>query len=89
MRNQLQRFESLRRRLPSVKIAVGWAAARCYGAAPEHGILITMRIDFDPQAMASSAFYRLLTAVVVPRPIAWVSTVSPDTFIPNLAPAMF
>ena len=48
-----------------------------------------MRIDFDPQAMASSAFYRLLTAVVVPRPIAWVSTVSPDTFIPNLAPHSF
>jgi flavin reductase (DIM6/NTAB) family NADH-FMN oxidoreductase RutF len=48
-----------------------------------------MRIDFDPQAMDNTAFYRLLTAVVVPRPIAWVSTVSPYTFTPNLAPHSF
>ncbi|MFC1415801.1 flavin reductase family protein [Streptacidiphilus cavernicola] len=48
-----------------------------------------MRIDFDPQAMDNAAFYRLLTAVVVPRPIAWVSTVSPYTFTPNLAPHSF
>ncbi|MFC7219497.1 flavin reductase family protein [Streptomyces polyrhachis] len=49
-----------------------------------------MRIDFDPSAMGRDAFYRLLTAVVVPRPIAWVSTVSkehPDR--PNLAPHSF
>lgn len=32
--------------------------------------------------------YRLLTAVVVPRPIAWVSTVSPDGVV-NLAPHSF
>ncbi|MFJ3306498.1 flavin reductase family protein [Streptomyces sp. NPDC086549] len=48
-----------------------------------------MRVDFDPQAMATHDFYRLLTAVVVPRPIAWVSTVSPDRFLPNLAPHSF
>ena len=49
-----------------------------------------MRIDFDPQAMASSAFYKLLTAVVVPRPIAWVSTLSSvDPFRANLAPHSF
>ncbi|MEU6244005.1 flavin reductase family protein [Streptomyces sp. NPDC047024] len=49
-----------------------------------------MRIDFDPSAMSTHAFYRLLTAVVVPRPIAWVSTISkehPDR--PNLAPHSF
>jgi flavin reductase (DIM6/NTAB) family NADH-FMN oxidoreductase RutF len=48
-----------------------------------------MRIDFDPQDMDTASFYRLLTAVVVPRPIAWVSTVSPDAFTPNLAPHSF
>ena len=49
-----------------------------------------MRIDFDPAAMDSQAFYRLLTAVVVPRPIAWVSTVSAGPlFTPNLAPHSF
>ncbi|AZS76214.1 protein-L-isoaspartate O-methyltransferase [Streptomyces lydicus] len=34
-------------------------------------------------------FYKLLTAVVVPRPIAWVSTISPDCASANLAPAKF
>ncbi|MHA6757849.1 flavin reductase family protein [Streptacidiphilus sp. PAMC 29251] len=49
-----------------------------------------MRIDFDPRVMDSSAFYRLLTAVVVPRPIAWVSTVSAGPpFRANLAPHSF
>ena len=49
-----------------------------------------MRIDFDPQVMDSSAFYRLLTSVVVPRPIAWVSTLSPVVPFPaNLAPHSF
>ncbi|QMU80306.1 flavin reductase family protein [Streptacidiphilus sp. PB12-B1b] len=49
-----------------------------------------MRIDFDPAAMDSSAFYKLLTAVVVPRPIAWVSTMSaPPLLTANLAPHSF
>jgi flavin reductase (DIM6/NTAB) family NADH-FMN oxidoreductase RutF len=48
-----------------------------------------MRIDFDPQSMDQHAFYRLLTAVVVPRPIAWVSTVTADGVSANLAPATF
>ncbi|MFI6686691.1 flavin reductase family protein [Streptomyces sp. NPDC050485] len=47
-----------------------------------------MRIDFDPAAMSRTEFYRLLTATVVPRPIAWVSTVAPDG-TPNLAPHSF
>ena len=47
-----------------------------------------MRRDFDPAAMSSRTFYRLLTAVVVPRPIAWVSSRSPDG-VPNLAPHSF
>ncbi|MDJ0346883.1 flavin reductase family protein [Streptomyces sp. H10-C2] len=47
-----------------------------------------MRIDFDPTAMDRAAFYKLLTSVVVPRPIAWVSTVSSDG-TDNLAPHSF
>jgi len=47
-----------------------------------------MRTDFNPNQLASRAFYRLLTAVVVPRPIAWVSSTSPDG-VDNLAPHSF
>ncbi|MFF8816100.1 flavin reductase family protein [Streptomyces pactum] len=47
-----------------------------------------MRIDFDPAQLDRTAFYRLLTATVVPRPIAWVSTVSADG-TDNLAPHSF
>ncbi|MEU4894153.1 flavin reductase family protein [Streptomyces sp. NPDC044780] len=47
-----------------------------------------MRIDFDPETMAGNSFYKLLTSVVVPRPIAWVSTVSADGTA-NLAPHSF
>ncbi len=47
-----------------------------------------MRTDFDPAALSRNEFYRLLTAVVVPRPIAWVSTVGPDG-VANPAPAKF
>jgi flavin reductase (DIM6/NTAB) family NADH-FMN oxidoreductase RutF len=48
-----------------------------------------MRIDYDPEAMDPVAFYKLLTAVVVPRPIAWVSTLSADGLLANLAPHSF
>jgi flavin reductase (DIM6/NTAB) family NADH-FMN oxidoreductase RutF len=46
-----------------------------------------MRTEIDP-ADPDVNFYRMLTAVVVPRPIAWVSTVSTDG-VPNLAPHSF
>lgn len=46
-----------------------------------------MRTEIDPADPAVN-FYRMLTAVVVPRPIAWVSTVSADG-VPNLAPHSF
>lgn len=46
-----------------------------------------MRSIFDPVEVGP-AFYRLLTAVVVPRPIAWVSSVS-ATGVDNLAPHSF
>ncbi|MCQ4079936.1 flavin reductase family protein [Streptomyces sp. RB6PN25] len=47
-----------------------------------------MRVDFDPAVMGRTSFYKLLTATVVPRPIAWVSTVSADGSA-NLAPHSF
>ncbi|WP_432064265.1 flavin reductase family protein [Streptomyces sp. C10-9-1] len=47
-----------------------------------------MRIDLDPAACGRDTFYRLLTATVVPRPIAWISTTSPDG-TDNLAPHSF
>ncbi|WP_443048097.1 hypothetical protein [Streptomyces sp. H39-S7] len=45
-----------------------------------------MRIDFDPAVVDRTAFYKLLTSVVVFRPIAWESTVAADR-TDNLAPA--
>lgn len=59
-----------------------------YGPRPPVWILITMRIDFDPAEMSRNDFYKLLTSTVVPRPIAWVSTVSADG-VQNLAPHSF
>ncbi|MER5538291.1 flavin reductase family protein [Streptomyces mirabilis] len=48
-----------------------------------------MRVDFDPEAMPGADFYRFLTSVVIPRPIAWISTVTPDGSTENLAPHSF
>lgn len=45
-------------------------------------------ISFVPTEMEDPAPYRLLTSIVAPRPIAWVSTISADG-IPNLAPYSF
>ena len=35
-------------------------------------------MQLDPEKMAATAIYKLLIGCVVPRPIAWVSTVDPD-----------
>ena len=45
------------------------------------------RRDYDPAALGT-AIYPLLNSVVVPRPIAWVSTRS-ATGVDNLAPHSF
>ena len=45
-------------------------------------------ISFVPAEMENPAPYHLLTSIVAPRPIAWVSTISADG-IPNLAPYSF
>ena len=47
-----------------------------------------MRVDFDPAEMGGRDFYRLLNSVVVPRPIAWVSTTSREG-VDNVAPHSF
>ncbi len=47
-----------------------------------------MRTDLDPDELGPRPFYKLLTAVVVPRPIAWVSTRSTEG-VDNLAPHSF
>ncbi|MGW3291003.1 flavin reductase family protein [Streptomyces sp. NPDC001002] len=47
-----------------------------------------MRTEFNLSRLEPTAVYRLLTASVLPRPIAWVSTVSADG-VDNLAPHSF
>lgn len=47
-----------------------------------------VRRDFDPSESDPTAIYRLLTAIVVPRPIAWVSSRSAEG-VDNLAPHSF
>jgi flavin reductase (DIM6/NTAB) family NADH-FMN oxidoreductase RutF len=44
--------------------------------------------SFDPDTLDGGALYRLCTSLVVPRPIAWVSTVSSEGQA-NLAPFSF
>jgi flavin reductase (DIM6/NTAB) family NADH-FMN oxidoreductase RutF len=48
---------------------------------------LVSRVDFDPETHPGG-IYRLLNSVVVPRPIAWVSTRSPEG-VDNLAPHSF
>lgn len=47
-----------------------------------------MRADFSPDNLGPQDFYRILNSVVIPRPIAWVSTRSADG-VDNLAPHSF
>jgi flavin reductase (DIM6/NTAB) family NADH-FMN oxidoreductase RutF len=47
-----------------------------------------MRTHFDPSDLSRRDFYRLLTSLVVPRPIAWVSSTSAGG-VDNLAPHSF
>jgi flavin reductase (DIM6/NTAB) family NADH-FMN oxidoreductase RutF len=46
------------------------------------------RVHFDPDEMETTAFYRVMNSVVVPRPIAWVCSRSAEGVI-NLAPHSF
>ncbi len=47
-----------------------------------------MRVDLDPDETGRREFYAALNSVVVPRPIAWVSSRSADGVL-NLAPHSF
>ncbi|MFD3687757.1 flavin reductase family protein [Nocardiopsis sp. NPDC058631] len=47
-----------------------------------------MRTEWTPDDLPGRAFYQLMTSVVVPRPIAWVSTTSSGG-VDNLAPHSF
>jgi flavin reductase (DIM6/NTAB) family NADH-FMN oxidoreductase RutF len=42
-------------------------------------------VQLDPQTLESTAVYKLLISSVVPRPIAWVSSID-AAGVPNLAP---
>jgi flavin reductase (DIM6/NTAB) family NADH-FMN oxidoreductase RutF len=45
-------------------------------------------MNFDPTTLSPSDVYRLLINLITPRPIAWISTVSPSGVV-NLAPFSF
>ena len=45
-------------------------------------------MDIDPSKTAAPQFYRYMIGSITPRPIAWVSTISPRG-MPNLAPFSF
>lgn len=45
-------------------------------------------MQIDPESLAVRDRYLLMIATILPRPIAWVSTISPDG-VPNLAPFSF
>lgn len=51
-------------------------------------VVAMARVDIDPEDAGVGDFYKLLTAVVVPRPIAWVSSRSAEG-VDNLAPHSF
>ena len=60
---------------------------RSAAGAERPRLLRVPRRDYDPSA-PDAAIYPLLTSVVVPRPIAWVSTRS-EAGVDNLAPHSF
>jgi flavin reductase (DIM6/NTAB) family NADH-FMN oxidoreductase RutF len=45
-------------------------------------------MQYDPQLLEQKAIYKLLSGIVIPRPIGWISSVSEDG-IYNLAPFSF
>jgi flavin reductase (DIM6/NTAB) family NADH-FMN oxidoreductase RutF len=52
-------------------------------------ITVTVKMkEFVPGAIASRDFYKMMTAAIAPRPIAWVSTID-ETGLANLAPFSF
>jgi flavin reductase (DIM6/NTAB) family NADH-FMN oxidoreductase RutF len=56
--------------------------------AGAHPFLYSSSMRLDPHDMPPRLFYQHMVASITPRPIAWVSTVSPAG-VPNLAPFSF
>lgn len=46
-------------------------------------------MHIDPESISQTEHYKLLIGCIVPRPIAWVSTIAPDGSSFNLAPFSF
>ena len=42
--------------------------------------------EIDPRSLSTENRYKLLISSIVPRPIAWVSTINLESNVPNLAP---
>jgi len=66
------------------RLVLRGAAIRMQGAK----VPAMARVDIDPDELGAAAFYKVLNAVVVPRPIAWVSSRSAGG-VDNLAPHSF
>jgi flavin reductase (DIM6/NTAB) family NADH-FMN oxidoreductase RutF len=47
---------------------------------------VRRRVELDPKTRESRANYHFLTSAVMPRPIAWVTTLDPATGVVNAAP---
>lgn len=45
-------------------------------------------MEFDPAQIGQRATYKLLSGAIIPRPIGWISSISPDG-VANLAPFSF
>ncbi len=45
-------------------------------------------MQYDPQELEQKAIYKLLSGIVIPRPIGWVSSISEEGIV-NLAPFSF
>jgi hypothetical protein len=66
----------------------GFPASAPLGRLLEISTAKEVRRQIDPRRLSPLAVYKLLIGCIVPRPIAWVSTVSADG-IYNLAPFSF
>lgn len=52
---------------------------------PEPPDILDEPLELDPDDWSPRQVYHLMTGLVIPRPIAWISTLGPDG-VPNVAP---
>src|SRR3982751_1858147 len=55
------------------------------GSHPAPSPVLEAPLEVGPEDWAYTDFYHLVTAMVIPRPVGWISTISPDG-VRNLAP---